>query len=349
MHHLSELFDQPSRRAGTVGGALVVLALLLLGFTGHAARLNAMAEDALGGFVLTGAAAKPGPDANGQLVLATGAPEVATPAEDPQFGVAVRAPALLRRVEMFQWHETHEDGHASYGMAWFDHPIDSTAFVKPAAHANPGAFPIGPARFDSPDVRVAGFRLAPGLVALIAGPEPLQPDLSHLAPNMAATFTVHDGTLVTSSVPARPQVGDLRISWEEIAPAELSVLARNRDGTLEPARDAGGTPVAQVLVGRVSLADVLDGAPHAPRLAWARRVLAVLLAWTGVALLLPTPWRHDRLLALALAVVPLAALAAALWFGVRAPVFTVLVIVAALAAAVAGWRWRWPPGAIGRR
>jgi hypothetical protein len=45
-------------------------------------------------------------------------------------------------------------------------------------------------------------------------------------------------------------------------------------------------------------------------------------------------------LALAIAVMPLALLAAAYWFDVRMLAFTVLVLVAVLAGVAAGWRWR---------
>ncbi|TAN03853.1 MAG: hypothetical protein EPN36_10575 [Rhodanobacteraceae bacterium] len=342
MSRFSGLFDDPSRNARLLGALLLLLGLVLLGFTEHSDRLRAMGEDALGGFVLTGSAATPGPDANGKLVLAVGAPAVKSPARDEQFGVAVDAPALLRKVEMFQWTETHFGGQRNYEMDWFDHPIDSSTFNNPAGHANPGAFPIGAARFDSPDVTVAGFKLGAALVAMIPGPEPFTPNLSHLPPNMAATFQAHDGTLLTSANPAHPQVGDLRVSWLRIVPAELTVFARDRDGTLVQAHDPAGDQIAQVLLGRLSLTDVLTDAPQPPHFKWARRVLAVLLAWAGVALLLPPTRRRDRALALAIAAVPLALLAAAYWFDVRMLACAVLVLIAVLAALAAVWRWRNP-------
>ncbi|MDE2497532.1 MAG: hypothetical protein KGK35_06840, partial [Xanthomonadaceae bacterium] len=98
--------------------------------------------------------------------------------------------------------------------------------------------------------------------------------------------------------------------------------------------------IAQVLIGRHSLTDVLTDAPQPPRFKWARRVVAVLLGWTGVAMLLPGPRRRDRVLALAIAVVPLALLAAICWFDVRMLAFVVLLAIATLAGVIAAWRWR---------
>jgi len=234
-------------------------------------------------------------------------------------------------------------GRINYEQDWFDHPIDSSAFKTPGGHVNPGAFPINAARFDSPDVTISGFKLALPLVGMVPGVEAFEPDLSHLPANMAATFQAHDGTLVTSSNPAHPQIGDLRISWMRIAPEDLTVFARDQDGTLVPAQNPGGDAIAQVLIGRHSLTDVLTDAPQPPRFKWARRVLSILLAWAGVAWLLPRARRRDRVLSLVIAVVPLALLAAACWFEARTLAACVLVVVAVIAAAVAAWRWRIRP------
>ena len=340
MSRFSAFVGYPSRNTALLGVALLLLGLLLLGFTEHADRLRAMGEDALGGFVLTGDAAVPGPPANGKLVLAVGAPEVKVPAQDAQFGIAFAAPALVRKVEMFQWNETRYGSQRNYEMDWFDRPIDSSAFGNPNGHANPGAFPINAARFDSPDVTVAGFKLAPALVHMIDGVQPFSPDLSHLPPNMAATFQARDGTLSTSANPDRPQVGDLRISWMRIAPSHLTVFARDDAGTLVPASNPAGDAIAQVLLGRHSLTDVLTDAPQLPHFKWARRILALLLAWAGVALLLPRARQHDRVLALAIAVVPLALLAAIFWFDVRTLSAATLILIAVAAILVATWRWR---------
>lgn len=323
-----------------LGGVLLLLGLVLLAFTEHADRLRAMGVDALGGFVLSGDAAHPGPSSDGKLVLAVSAPEVEQPARDAQFGVAVAAPALVRKVEMFQWYETRLGGSTGYQMDWFDRPIDSSRFDRPAGHANPGAFPIAAARFDATDVRVGGFRLAPELVAMIPGLEPFKPALDRLPANMAATFQAHDGSLLSSANPARPRVGDLRISWMKVAPDELTVFARDNGGTLVPAHNSAGDPIAQVLIGDHSLTDVLTDAPQPPRFRWARRVLAVLLAWAGMAWLLPRAYRRDRVLSLAMAAVPLSVLAMAYWWSVRMPVAIALVFIAVAGAVVATWRWR---------
>lgn len=326
-----------SLAARIAGAVLIVVALVLVGLTEHADRLRAMGEQALGGFVLSGGEAQPGPSSDGRLVFVAGPVRIAKPAYDAQFNVSANALALVRNVEMFQWHVAVDD-EGVYEQDWIGHPVDSAAFAQPAGHANPGAFPFGAERFESTDVHVGGFKLGPKLVHDVPGIEDFKPDLDALPANMAATFQVYDGALVTSANPGHPQIGDLRVSWQQIAPNSLTVLARAQGGELVETLDAAGHPLSQVQIGKRSLSDVVPDAAPAPSFAWARRALALLLAWLGV-MWLASSWR-DRGGALLLAFVPLALLAAAFWFGSSNLVAWLLVLFAVLAGFGAFLRWR---------
>ncbi|HEY3521032.1 MAG TPA: TMEM43 family protein [Rhodanobacteraceae bacterium] len=325
--------------ATAIAGAILFLAgLLLVGLTEHADRLRVMGEDALGGFVLSGSEAKPGVASDGQLVFVSGDTQIAKPARDPQFNVSSNAVALVRKVEMFQWHEI-DGNHRSYDQDWVDHPVDASKFAQPAGHENPGAFPFEGTRFDSTDVRVNGFQLGPKLVGEIEGVEDFTPDFRALPPNMAATFQTHEGALITSADPEHPRIGDLRVSWMQIAPKELTVLARAQGGVLAQTQDASGHDLTQVQIGKRSLSDVVPDAAPRPAYAWAIRALAILLAWAGVLLMLARA-KRDEWLALGAAVAPLALLACLFWFGVRNITAIVLLAIAAVAAIAAILRWR---------
>ena len=97
--------------------------------------------------------------------------------------------------------------------------------------------------------------------------------------------TAPDPTWLVAAAP--PRLGDLRVSWMQIAPRRLTVLARAQNGVLLQTGDASGKPLAQVQIGKRSLVDVIPDAPQPPHLVWLRRALAVLLAWAGVLLLRP--------------------------------------------------------------
>ena len=327
------------------GAAMLLIALVLLGVGERADGLRYAAEQALGGFVLSGAAARPDASSDGQLVLAAGPVQVATPARDSQFGISANAPALIRKVEMFQWREINVGHGPTYELDWVDHAVDSTKFAQPVGHQNPPALPFDGARFDADDVHVQGFRIGDELVRSIPGEQPYAPDLHALPPNMAATFQARDdGTLGTSADPAHPQLGDLRVSWLVVAPNKLTVLARAQQGTLVETRDASGKPLAQVQLGVRSLRDVLPDMPPRPRVLWLRRFIAVLLGTLGaVALLRGTRRAHDLALACVFAVMPLALVAMFCWLGASVAGTLLWLLLAAVAAAGAWWRLRRAP------
>ncbi|WP_062535845.1 TMEM43 family protein [Mizugakiibacter sediminis] len=334
-------FSWGARIAGCV---LLALALLLLAATERGARARAAAEDAIGGAVLTDA--EPGPGAEGGLVLVGGTPEVVSLATDLQFAVTAKAPVLLRKVEMFQWRELAYGGAPpSYELDWVDHPVDSAHFARPAGHENPGAFPFAAARFVAPSVRLGGFALSEALLQAIPGYEPYAPGFSQLPPNLAASFQAVDGALVTSADPAAPRLGDLRVSWAVVPLQPITVIARVQNGALVPAVGSDGEAHARVQLGERSLTDMLPSLPDAPRYAWARRALALLLAWGGAMLLLGGGRRggRDEIAALLLAAVPLAAVAGALWLGTRDAIAVALFVLAALASAAAMLRLKRPP------
>ena len=83
-----------------------------------------------------------------------------------------------------------------------------------------------------------------------------------------------------------------------------------------------------------------------PNYAWAKRALAILLAWAGVLLMLPRN-RRDEWLAFATAIAPLALLASLFWFGVHniaAIVLLATAILAAVAAALRARQMKFHPG-----
>lgn len=337
----------PERWGSRIAGcALLALALLLLAATERAARQRVAAEDAIGGFVLTGADAQPGPGVEGNLVLVGGVPEVVSLPTDLQFAVTAPAPALIRKVEMFQWREIPAlgGGAPSYELDWVDRAVDSSRFRQPRGHENPGAFPFEGARFYAPSVRLAGYALSQPLLQAIPGYEACAPDLSRLPPNLAASFQAVDNALTTSVDPASPRLGDLRVSWAVVPLQAITVIARVQNGTLVPVAGADGVAAARVQLGVRSLSDMLPDMPDAPRYAWARRALSLLLAWGGAMLLL-NGRRRDEIAALLLAAAPLAALGGALWLDTRSFAAVALFALAALAGGGALLRMKRPRAA----
>ncbi|RUL69729.1 TMEM43 family protein [Dyella choica] len=293
-----------------------------------------------GGDVLDlGANGRPDASLQGYMVRVAGPVQVVEAPLDPQFNQQTDQPVLIRHVQMFQWRELHYGDTPTYELDWQDHPVDSAHY--PQGHANPDKFPLEGAQFDASLVRLNDFVLAPALVHALIGSEPVKPDLRRLPGNLAASFSLYDDGLVTSPVPSHPQVGDLRVTWEAVPAQTVTIVARVEGNKLLPAIDATDGIGFAVQPGDVPLSVIFPDSPLQPEYPWPRRLLAVLLAGLGAALLLRWHYRRvDPILAPAIAVLVIGAVNAVLWLGNGNSTAAVWFALAVVGAALAFWRAR---------
>lgn len=281
-------------------------------------------------------------DVDGEVVRISGKPKVLTPPVDPQFGVRADAPVLTRKVEMSQWHESdYGGGTPSYQRDWLDYDVDSSKFVHPQGHVNPGPMPFQGRRFQARDVRIGGLKLAPGLVYAIPGAEPFPPQMENMPANLAATFALRDGKLWSNAVAGSPQLGDLRVSWSIVPDTVLTIVAQVRAGQLVPAPRLPGDGFS-VFLGDVPLDVLMPGVPRPPSNPWLWRVLALVLAIAGYALLVGAVRSEPRRLIIVVAAT-LASLALAeglVWWPMWGFVALLVGVVVITAAATVYWRRR---------
>jgi len=299
-------------------------ALLLLAAIGGAATVEqgvidyraALARHG-GQLVDLGASALPQAGQAGYLARVSGVPRVVELPHDTEFNQRRDTPLLIRHVEMFQWREMRFGGNTDYEMDWVDEPVDASRFAHPAGHANPGRFPVASHRFEAGRVQLGGFALDPVLLHALPGIERVAPDMTSLPANLAASFSLHDGYLVTSARPGQPRLGDLRVSWEEVPLQPVTVVARMDGDHLVPAKDAGDGKGYVLEVGERSLLDLFPDLPEPPRWIYLWRVLAVLLASAGAYLVLSGQRgvRRDVPLSLAVGALVVSAAATVLWLG----------------------------------
>lgn len=326
----------------------VLGALLLLGGAG----LVAMTEQGLldhhnaaekhGGQILDLGDSTEAQASHGYLVRVAGPVKVVEAPYDPEFGQRASVPVLIRHVEMFQWREVRVGGDVHYELDWVDRPVDSSRFAQPSGHANPEHFPVLGKQFDAGQVRVGGYALSPALQHALPGSEELVPDMKAVPPNLAASFTLNDRYLTTSSKPAQPRLGDLRVSWETVPAQEVTVFAQVDGDHLVPAAHAADGKGYDVQVGDRALVDVVPDVPESPSFVWLRRIAAVLLGLFGALLLLPERPRthHDLLLALGISALLIGALACVMWLGTDMTVGGAWFALALAGLALAVWRIR---------
>jgi hypothetical protein len=333
--------------AYSVVGALLMLAGVgLVAVTARGVSSYRAAASRHGGEVVELAAdAGPQPGQHGYMARIVGTPTVVEAPRDPEFNLHVDTPVLVRHVEMFQWREIRIGDDVHYELDWVDHPLESSRFKDPAGHANPGSFPLEGKEFDAGLVQVGGFSLSKTLLHALPGSVRITPDVKSLPANLAASFSLSDGYLVTSAHPSDPRLGDIRVSWDEVPLQQMTIVARIDGGRLVAASDAADGKGYDVEVGDVSLLDMFPDLPVPPEFVTSRQILSVLLAALGAFLLLAVNGaRRDGLLALAAGTVVVGAVASVMWLGSDMRIASCWLALTLLGIAVAIWRVRHQPG-----
>lgn len=322
-----------------VGALLVLAGIGLVAMTARGVLNYRAAETRHGGEVIDlGQSATPQAGQHGYMARIVGTPRVVEAPHDPDFNQHGDTPVLIRHVEMFQWREVRIGDVVHYELDWVDRPLDASHYRNSAGHQNPGSFPIQGKEFDAGLVQLNGFRLSAPLVHALPGSAQLEPDPRQLPANLAASFSLYQGRLVTSANPADPRLGDLRVSWEEVPLQQMTVIARIDGDQLMPAVNAADGKGYDVELGEVSLLDVFPDMPVAPQFVLGGYILAVLLATLGAGLLLADHQRRDALLALALGMLTVGTVASVLWVGKDNTVMLAWLVIALTGLLLSGWR-----------
>ena len=290
---------------------------------------------------------------HGHMVRVVGLPSVVEAPRDPDFNLSVNTPVLTRHVEMFQWREVRIGNSSHYEMDWVDHLIDASGFDEPRGHANPTELPLAGKCFDAGLVRMGGFRLSSILLRALPGLTTVAPVMQALPPNLAASFSQHGDYLQTSSSASNPQLGDLRISWDQIPVRTMTLVARLDGDQLLPAPDAADGQGYQMAVGDVDLLDLFPDLPTPPRAVMVKRGAGILLAVLGALMLLTerrrvlavvtgassAPRWNDLWLAVGLGALVVGAVAATVWAGNSNRYMLYWLALALPGAGLAVWQW----------
>ena len=233
-----------SRLAESIKSVLVGLILFVVSFPilfwneGRAVKTARSLEEGAGA-VVSVSPDLVSPANEGKLVHVTGPVSTDGPVVDSDLGVQATAVKLVRNVSMYQWIEEEKSEKRkklgggeetvttySYKKDWSSSPVDSSSFQVPAGHENPGGFPLDSATFVADPVRLGAFTLSEEQLGQINDAKDLPVDAAaaeSLPEGMTAT--VDKGAFYMGANPAAPAVGDVRISYQVVNPAQASVVA----------------------------------------------------------------------------------------------------------------------------
>ena len=250
-----------SRIGGAFTGIVIGLVMMAVAFgllfwnEGRAVgRYKTLQEG--GGMVRSVAVDKVDSGNEGRLVHVAGRVNTAATLADHELGVQTPAIGLIRDVEMYQWKESKRSETKkkfgggeetvttySYTKEWERKVNDSGNFKKPDGHGNPSRMAYESRTTWADDVRLGGFRLPDFLVrkignetSLALGPDTRSPQ------NVQGKIHRQADGFYLGADPTSPQVGDLRIRYRVILPADVSLVARQAGSSFESYKtSAGGT------------------------------------------------------------------------------------------------------------
>jgi hypothetical protein len=285
------------------GFVLIGIALwVLFSNEGRAVRrAKALTEGA--GTVVSVSSERVDPANEGKLLHTSGLATTTGLLRDTTFGVAAAAIHLERKVEMFQWLERSESStekklgggtetttNYSYEKGWSSSLSRSGSFKVPRGHENPTSFPYEASKLSAPEVVLGAFRLSPGLARSMSRSERLPVEsLSNLAGDLRWSAKLHDGGIYVGRSPGSPEIGDLRVKFEVVRPATVSIVAGQSGNFLSAKSMSNGGNIQLLQYGVVPADSMFQAAEKSNRLmSWILRFLGFIIMVFGFKrLLLP--------------------------------------------------------------
>ena len=254
-----------------------------------------------GGAVVSVAADRVDPGNEGKLVHLSGKAITSETLTDPAFGVTSQAIKLRRVAEMYQWKEesrseekkklgggTETTTTYSYNKTWSKDLISSGGFKVSEGHQNPGQMPYQSVEQAAAVVTLGAFTLSGSLVARMDDYTPLALGSGFSLPaDLAAKGKASGDTIYLGRDQGAPQVGDMRLSFQEVRPMEISLVARQVNATFEPYQTQAGGTIELLATGTHTAEAMFQEAQKSNAiLTWALRIGGLFLMFIGLQLIL---------------------------------------------------------------
>lgn len=310
-----------SRIGGAIKGVIAGIVLFLVAFPvlwlneGRAVKTSKSLEEGARAVVAI-QADKVNPENEGKLVHLTGKADTKETLKDSVFGISVNAIKLIRNVQTYQWEEnksTKEEKKLggkkvkkttySYSKVWNSSLIDSSSFKKRTGHQNPKSVTYSATTQIAQKVSLGAFELNGSLKSSIGGGKSLPAKLENLPANLKSkivldgnsfyfrakqtTITDQSGNIKIMPIDTnKPKVGDQRISFTVVKPAQVSVIAKQIKNTFEAYKTKVGGTISRLEMGTVSAAKMFENAQSENTvLTWILRVVGFLLMFIGINLI----------------------------------------------------------------
>lgn len=236
---------------------------------------------------------------NDLLVHLTGSTASDEELSDETFNVTSNGLKLRRNVQIYQWEEEtstqtkkklggseEKVTEYKYSKSWSDDLINSSNFKRPE-YQNPQNIAYQKRNFQASSVSLGAFKLSDSLIAKINNYENINvaPD-SKLTLSDGANVTPYQGGYYIGNDPSQPEVGDLRITFSQVMPSVVSVVAQQSNDSFQEYTTETGS-VLLLELGSVSADKMFQTAmTENTILTWALRLLGLIVMGVGLSLVL---------------------------------------------------------------
>ncbi len=230
---------------------------------------------------------------DGELVCATALATTDDSLSDSQYGIGAKAIALKRSVEYYQWVENSESDSEdklggkevttttyTYSLEWTDSPVSSGDFKDPKYKGkNTVRTTVEPKEVWAETVKFGAYTLNDNLKQAISSTEPM--DLQGIEED--SLLHVNGNVLYYGVNPGAPEVGDVRVTFEKVMPAKVTILSQVDGDTFKAFKAKNGKRFQRLVMGKKSAEEIFESEHAANSMwLWILRVVGVLLVISGL-------------------------------------------------------------------
>jgi len=245
------------------------------------------------------------PALEGELVCATAVATTQDSLSDRQFGIGVKAISLQRDVEYYQWVEHAEEQSEdklggkqvttttyTYSKEWTSSPVSSEDFKDPEYQGkNKVLTVVEPQDQWAQNVSFGAYQLPESLIHSISSKEAMNvalsqaqlEDLSRSTRVKTDSIHVSGNQVYFGTNPAAPEIGDVRVTWNQIVPAKVTIIAQVDGDTFKAFKTKSGKRYETLVMGKKDADEIFDAQHHANKVwLWVLRLFGILLVIAGL-------------------------------------------------------------------
>ena len=250
------------------------------------------------------------PALEGKLIHATGRADTKDTVRDPLFGVEATALNIERDAKFYQWkEESHSETRKklgggeetvttyTYSPAWTDSPVDSNNFKDPSYKGrNMVLANVEDKTFWAENITFGAYRLPQFLAHSIGGEQPItlrnvntdslaQVVMTPTGYTPQQIIHVQGSSVYVGANPNNPAIGDVRITFSQTPPADVSIIAQVVRGTFEPFTASNGYTFSRLEMGIKGVSAMFEDARSDNNImAWVLRAVGAFCVIAGLGL-----------------------------------------------------------------